>query len=349
MGGFGREVNDSRWDGVKFVENCEDMSDAPLMKAAVYRTYGPPEVVGIEDVLKPAPRDDEVLVRVQAATVVAPDWRFRKPEPFLIRAMNGLSRPKINILGMELAGVVEAVGANVTRFRVGDEVFGSAGTKFGAHAEYVCVAAGRGLERKPANLSFEEAAPLSYAGVTALHFLRQANIKPGQRVLIYGASGAVGTASVQIAKRHFGAHVTGVCSGANLDMVCSIGADDAIDYTKEDFARAGAVYDMIMDTVGESGFSRSLRALNRGGVYLLVAAGPGEMLAGVWVSAMSPSKVITGVALTKDGDLALLRELAEAGKLKPVIGRRYSLEQIVEAHRYAESGRKVGNVVVAVG
>ncbi|HCK84839.1 MAG TPA: NAD(P)-dependent alcohol dehydrogenase [Hyphomonadaceae bacterium] len=318
------------------------------MKAAIYRAYGPPDVLRIEEVPKPSPGDEEVLVRVHAATVVAPDWRFRRPAPFLIRAMNGLTRPKITILGMEVAGVVEAVGANVTRFAAGDEVFGSAGTKFGAHAEYVCVAAGRGLERKPANLSFEEAAPLSYAGVTALHFLRQANIKPGQRVLIYGASGAVGTASVQIAKRHFGAHVTGVCSGANLDLVRSIGADDAIDYTKDDFSRAGRVYDVIMDTVGYSGFSRSLRALKRGGIYLLVDAGPEAMLAGVWVSATSPTKVISGVALTKEGDLALLRELAEAGKLKPVIGRRYSLEQIAEAHAYAESGRKVGNAVVVL-
>lgn len=319
------------------------------MKAATYRAYGPPDVLRIEEVPKPSPGGGQVLVRVHAATVVAPDWRFRKPEPFLIRAINGLSRPRINILGMELAGVVEAVGANVTRFAAGDEVFGSAGTRFGAHAEYVCVAAGRGLERKPGNLSFEEAAPLSYAGVTTLHFLRQANIKPGQRVLIYGASGAVGTASVQIAKNYFGAHVTGVCSGANLEMVRSIGADEAIDYTKEDFSRAGAVYDVIMDTVGESGFSRSLRALKRGGFYLLVAAGPGEMLAGAWVSMTGRASVISGVALTKDSDLALLRELAEAGKLKPVIGRRYSLEQIAEAHAYAESGRKVGNVVVAVG
>lgn len=202
------------------------------------------------------------------------------------------------------------------------------------------------LEHKPSNLSFEEAAPLSYAGVTALHFLRQANIRPGQRVLIYGASGSVGTASVQIAK-HFGAHVTGVCSTANLDMVRSIGADAVIDYTKEDFA-SGAPYDAIMDTVGESGFSRSLRALKRAGVYLLVAAGPGEMLAGAWESMSGRVSVISGVALGKEGDLALLRELAEAGKLKPVIGRRYPLDHIVEAHKYAESGRKVGNVVVSV-
>ncbi len=318
------------------------------MKAAVYRAYGPPDVLGIEDVPKPRPGADQVLVRVHASTVIAPDWRFRKPEPFLIRAMNGLSRPKINILGMELAGVVEAVGANVKRFAAGDEVFGSAGTKFGAHAEYVCVAAGKGLERKPANLSFEEAAPLSYAGVTALHFLRQANIKPRRRVLIYGASGAVGTASLQIAKNHFGAHVTGVCSGANLDMVRSIGADEVIDYTKDDFAARGEHYDVIMDTVGKSGFSHSLRALKRGGIYLLVAAGPGEMLAGAWVSMTGRVSVISGVALGKEGDLALLRVLAESGKLKPVIGRRYSLDQIAEAHGYAESGRKVGNVAVTV-
>src|SRR5258708_1644324 len=228
------------------------------MKAAVYRRYGPPDVVQIEDVEKPVPKDDEVLVRIYAATVCAADWRFRKADPFFIRLMNGLRRPKkINVLGMEFAGTVESVVKAVTRFGEGDQVFGSTGFKLGAHAEYACVREDGMLAIKPVNMALEEAAAILFGGFSALHFLRQAKIHSGQRVLIYGASGSVGTFAVQLAK-HFGAYVTGVCSTTNLELVRSLGADEVVDYTKEGFSRAGQVYDIVLDAVGYSWCSRSL-------------------------------------------------------------------------------------------
>jgi len=318
------------------------------MRAAVYRRYGPPNVVQIEDVEKPVPKDNEVLVRIHATTVCAADWRLRKADPFLIRFMNGLWRPtKIHILGMEFAGRVESVGKAVTRFTEGDEVFGS--TR-GTHAQYTCLPEDGALAIKPVNMTLEEAAAVLFGGVSALHFLRRAKIQAGQKVLIYGASGSVGVFAVQLAK-HFGARVTGVCSTANLELVKSLGADEVVDYTREDFSRAGRVYDIVFDTVGKSGFSRSLRSLKRGGVYVR-EAGPfwllSSMFAGMWASITGAAEVIGGVARRAPGDQSFLKGLIEAGKLRTVIDRRYSLDEIAEAHRYAEAGHKKGNVVIVL-
>ncbi|TMH05258.1 MAG: NAD(P)-dependent alcohol dehydrogenase [Betaproteobacteria bacterium] len=321
------------------------------MKAVVYTRYGPPDVLEIKDVAKPVPGNNEVLVRIHATTVCAADWRLRKADPFIVRLMNGLWSPRIQILGMELAGKVESVGKAVTRFREGDQVFGATGFKFGAHAEYACLPQDGLLEIKPANMTFEEAAAVPFGAVTALHFLRKAKIQAGQKVLVYGASGSVGVFAVQLAK-HFGAHVTGVCSTANLDLVKSLGADEVIDYTREDFSTAGPVYDIVFDTVGKSGFARSLKSLKRGGFYVVIAPSGGlasvvgDILRGIWVSMTGAAKVIGGMARAAPGDLAFLKGLIESGKLRTVIDRRYSLDEIAEAHRHAEAGHKKGHVVI---
>ena len=323
------------------------------MRAAVYRQYGPPEVVRIEEVEKPVPRDNEVLVRIHATTVSA-DWRMRRAEPFLVRFPNGLWRPKkIGILGMEFAGTVESVGKAVSRFGVGDEVFGSNGFHFGAHAEYACASQDGLVALKPANMTMEEAAAVSFGGVSALDFLRRAKIQAGQKVLIYGASGSVGVFAVQLAK-HFGARVAGVSSTTNLDLVRSLGADEVVDYTREDFSKAGRAYDVVFDAVGKSGFSRSLKSLKRGGFYVRVGGSGrllpmlGETIRGMWVSLTGAAKVLSGVARGRPGDLLFLRGLIEAGKLRTWIDRRYSLDEIAEAHRYAEAGHKKGHLVIVV-
>ena len=322
------------------------------MKAAVYRRYGPPEVVQIKNVEKPVPKDNEVLVRIHATTVSAADWRMRRAVPFIARFMNGLWGPKkIHILGMEFAGKIESAGKAVSRFGAGNEVFGSTGFKFGAHAEYVCLPEGALLTIKPVNMTFEEAAAVLFGGMSALHFLRKAKIQTGQNVLVYGASGSVGVFAVQLAK-HFGARVTGVCSTANLDLVKSLGADEVVDYTREDFSRAGRVYDIVFDTVGKSGFSRSLKSLKRGGFYVRVGGSGrlssilGDILRGMLISITGVAKVIGGVARGNGGDLSFLKGLIEAGKLRTVIDRRYSLDEIAEAHRHAEAGHKNGHVVI---
>ncbi len=321
------------------------------MKAAVYRRYGPPEVVHVEEVEKPSPKDDEVLVRVHATTVAAADWRLRRAKPFLVRIISGLLRPKNRILGMEFSGTVESVGKSVTGFRAGDRVFGSTGFAFGAHAEYLCVSETGRLAIKPVNMTLEEAAAVLFGATSALHFLRLANIRPGQNVLIYGASGSVGVFAVQLAK-HFGAHVTGVCSTANLELVKSLGADEVVDYTREDFSKGGRVYDVVCDTVGKSGFSRTLRCLKRGGFYPRIGASGGlptilgGMLRGMWISVTGAAKVLGGVARGAPGDLAFFKKLIEAGELRTVIEKRYPLAEIADAHRHAEAGHKKGHVVV---
>jgi len=315
----------------------------PHMKAAVSGRG----VVQINDVEKPAPKDNEVLIRVHATTVCAADYRLRNM-PYIVGWIIGLGKGKI--LGMELAGTVDSVGKAVTRFRAGDQVFGGTGFKFGAHAEYACALESR-LEMKPVNMTLEEAAAVLFGGLTALYFLRKANIQSGQNVLVYGASGSVGVYAVQLAK-HFGARVTGVCSTANLDMVKSLGADDVVDYTKEDFSRAGRVYDMIFDTVGKAGFSRSLKSLKRGAPFVRIAPSgglssiPGDTLREMWISITGAAKVVGGLPRSAPGDHSFLKGLIEAGALRTVIDRRYSLQEIAEAFRYAEAGHKKGHVII---
>src|SRR2546427_2439524 len=289
----------------------------PLMKAAVYTRYGQPDVLEIKDVEKPVPKDNQVLVRIHATTVCAADWRMRKADPVITRFMNGLWGPKkIRILGLEFARTIESVGNAVTRFAEGDQVFGSTGFKFGAHAEYTCLPEDALLATKPVNMTFEEAAAVWFGGVSALHFLRKAKIQAGQKVLIYGASGSVGVFAVQLAK-HFGAHVTGVCSTSNLDLVKSLGADEVVDYTREDFSRAGRVYDIVFDTVGKSGFSRSVKSLKRGGFYVRVGGSGrlssilGGILRIMLVSITGGAKVIGGVARGAAEDLSFLKGLIE--------------------------------------
>jgi NADPH:quinone reductase-like Zn-dependent oxidoreductase len=315
------------------------------MKAAVYMQYGPPDVLQIRDVPKPVPKENEILLRIKSTAVNSGDFRLRKADPFAVRFFFGLMKPKINILGSVFSGEVEAVGHQVSYFKAGDQVFGHTDMRFGAYAEYICLPEDGSLALKPALISHEEAAAIPFGGVTALHFIRKAMIKPGQKVLISGASGAVGTAAVQLAKS-FGAIVTAVCSTANIDLVKSIGADKAIDYTKEDFTQNGEIYELIFDTVNTIPVSRALRSLAKNGIMILSAAGMSEMLQGLWVSKISNKKVLTGVISHKAADIIFLKELIEAGKYKAVIDRVYPLEQIAAAHTYVEGGHKKGNVII---
>lgn len=315
------------------------------MKAAVYTQYGQPAVLQVKEVAKPIPGDHEILIRVKATAVNSGDVRLRKADPFAVRFIFGLSKPKINILGSVFSGEVEMVGKEVTHFKTGDAVFGHTDMRFGAYAEYKSMPEDGSLALKPAGITHAQAAAIPFGGVTAWHFIKRANIKPGQKVLIAGASGAVGTAAVQLAKS-LGAEVTAVCSTANISLVKSIGADKVIDYTKEDFTKNGEMYDVIFDTVKTIHVSRSVKSLNKNGVMILSAAGMPEMLQGLWTSKTSNKKVLTGVISHTAADIIFLKELMAAGKLKAVIDRAYPLEQIAEAHAYAEKGHKKGNLII---
>ena len=317
------------------------------MKAAVYFQYGTPQVLRIEDVEKPTPKEDEILIRVKATAVNSGDWRLRKADPFAVRFIFGLFKPKIKILGSVFSGVVESVGKNVKLFKVDDFVFGHTDMSFGSYAEYKCLPENGSIALKPSNMTHLEAAVIPFGGVTAWHFIKKAAIKPGQKVLVVGASGAVGSAAVQLAKS-FGANVTGVCSTANIALVKSIGADKVIDYTKEDFTRNGETYDVIFDAVKTISVSGSLKSLNRNGIMILSAAGISEMLQGLWISRINKKKVLTGVISHTAADIIYLKELIEKDKFKPVIDRTYMLEQIAEAHAYVEKGHKKGNVAIEV-
>jgi NADPH:quinone reductase-like Zn-dependent oxidoreductase len=329
-----------------------------LMKAIVWTKYGPPDGLQLKEVEKPTPKEDEVLIRIYATTVFAGDCELRSLKfPLFMslpmRIYVGLIRPtRITILGQELAGEIEAVGKDVKLFKRGDQVFAATGFGMGAYAEYICLPEEpKGMEGvlaiKPANMTYEEAAAVPTGGLEALHFLRKGNIQSGQKVLINGSGGSIGTFAIQLAK-YFGAEVTAVDSTGKLDMLRSIGADQVIDYTQEDFTKSGQTYDVIFDVVGKSSFSCSIRSLKKKGFYLLAMPGLSQMVRGLWTSMRSSKKVIFGAANQKTEDLIFLKELIEAGKIKSVIDRRYPLEQTAEAHRYVETGHKKGNVVITV-
>lgn len=296
------------------------------MNAVVYKKYGTPDVLELTDIPRPTPKANEVLIKIHATSVTAGDWRLRKADPFLARIFNGLFKPsRVKVLGFELAGVVEQVGEKVQSFQIGDPVFASCGLRFGGYAEYTCLPANDLIAIKPANMTFEEAATVPVGGLTAWRFLKQNGLKAGDQVLVYGASGSVGTFAVQIAKAA-GAEVTAVCSTANIELVKRLGADHVIDYTQEDFTSTGARFDIVFDAVGKTSKSACKHLLKTGGRYTTVAKNP----------------------KSNPGDLQELKRLIEAGKLISVIDRTYPLEQIREAHIYVESFRKKGNVAIRV-
>ncbi|MGB3715675.1 MAG: NAD(P)-dependent alcohol dehydrogenase [Candidatus Promineifilaceae bacterium] len=328
------------------------------MKAIVWTKYGPPDVLELREVEKPTPKDNEVLIRIYATTVTAGDCELRSLKlPIYIglpmRMWMGVIKPRgTSILGTELAGEIEATGKDAKRFKEGDQVFGSAGMGFGANAEYICLPEEpQGLEGgvaiKPANMTYEEAATVPFGGRDALHFLRKGNIQSGQKVLINGAGGSIGTYAVQLGK-YFGAEVTAVDSRGKLDMLRAIGADQVIDYTQEDYTKRGEIYDVIFDVVGTISISRSGRSIAQNGTYLLANPRLSQMVQGLWTRMTSSKKVIMEAASGTIEDLIYLRELIEAGKIKSVIDRSYPLEQIAEAHRYVEKGGKKGNLVITV-
>jgi len=322
------------------------------MKAVVCTKYGPPEVLQPREVEKPVPKDNEILIKVHATTVTSGDTRirgFKVPLSFWLpaRIALGFRSPKINILGAELAGEIKSVGKDVKKFKAGDQVFAYPGHHGGGYAEYTCIREDSAVAIKPANLTYEEAAAVSFGGNTALYFLTQADIKDGQKVLIYGASGSVGTYAVQLAK-YFGAEVTGVCSSSNIELVKSLGADKVIDYTKEDFSKNSEIYDVIFDAVGKSSISDCMESLQKEGVYLQAVATPATSLRMQWTSITNSRTLIGGTAVPKTENLNILKKLVETGNIKPVVDRTYPIEKIIEAHRYVDKGHKKGNVVITV-
>ncbi len=324
------------------------------MKAILHTKYGPPDVLQLKEVEKPIPKDNEVLIKVYATTVTTGDCNVRNftfvPKLFWLpaRMYFGFIRPKINILGTELAGEIEAVGKDVKLFKEGDQVFGLHGFGFGAHAEYKCMPEDGVLAIKPTNMTYEEASAVPFGAHTALFYLRdKGNIQSGQKVLIYGASGSIGTFAVQLA-RYFGAEVTGVCSTTNLEMVKSLGAEKVIDYTEEDFTKSSETYDIIFDTVGKTSFSRCKNSLKQKGIFLAALIDLTELVQILWTGVIGSKKVKGGVAPERTEDLIFFKELMEKGKIKPIIDRRYPLEQIPEAFRYVEKGHKKGNVAITV-
>ena len=317
------------------------------MKAIICTKYGSPDVLQMQEVEKPSPKDNELSIKIHATSVTSGDARIRRADPFIIRLLFGFKKPRKSILGVVIAGEIESVGKNVTKFKVGDRVFGTTGMAFGAYAEYQCLPEDATLALIPINMSYEEAAAIPFGATASLHFLRKGNIKKGQKVLIYGASGALGTAAVQLA-RHYGAEVTAVCSTSNIEMMKILGADKVIDYTKEDFSKNGITYDIIYETVGKSSFSDCINSLNKNGYLLLANTEPSLLFKGIWTSISSSKKVIAGIIKESAQEMNYFKELIESGKLKAVIDKTYPLEQIAEAHAYVDKGHKKGNVVIRI-
>jgi NADPH:quinone reductase-like Zn-dependent oxidoreductase len=320
------------------------------MKAIVYTKYGPPDVLKLKEVEKPVPRDNEVLIKIHATTVNRNDCGFRKPEyPFIIRPINGFFRPRRKILGTELAGEIESIGMDVKTFKPGDQVFGLNTWYFGTHAEYICIPEKGSITTKPANMTYDEAAAVCDGAYLAMTYIRKSDFKKVKKVLINGASGSIGTASVQLVK-HYGAHITAVCNTKNLSLVKSLGADDVIDYTKEDFTKTGQRYDVIIDAVGKSSFFRCRKILNPDGIYFSTELGflAQNIFLPLFTCIFGSRRVMFPMPKDSKVDILFLKELIESGKYKAVIDRRYPLDQIVEASRYVETGEKTGNVVITI-
>jgi NADPH:quinone reductase-like Zn-dependent oxidoreductase len=332
------------------------------MKAIVYTEYGPPDVLQLKEVEKPTPKDNEILIRIYATSVTYGEVMVRNLRKITPRKFNmplpllplnwmifGFRKPKITVLGAELAGEIESVGKDVTRFRKGDQVFGYRGMSMGAYAEYLCMPEDGSVAIKPTNMTYEEAAVVPYGAMMALNLLRKVNIQPGQKVLVNGASGGIGSAAVQLAKHHFGAEVTGVCSTPRLEFVKSLGADKVIDYTKEDFTQSGETYDLIFAILGKKlSFSRCKSSLSENGRYLLASFGMIQLFQMLWTSMIGSKKVICAMAGESHEDLIFIKELIEAGTIKAAIDKSFPLEQTAEAHRYVEEGHKKGRIAITV-
>jgi NADPH:quinone reductase-like Zn-dependent oxidoreductase len=320
------------------------------MKAAVHTSYGPPEVARISEVEKPAAKDNEVLVKVHATTVNRTDCGLRAAEPFVNRFFTGLIRPRVTVLGNEFAGEVEAVGSGVTSFEVGDRVFGYNGSRFGAHAEYLAIPEDGSVATMPANVTFEEAAPSTEGSHYALSLIRKAKIRSGQGVLVNGATGAIGSAAVQLLRR-LGADVTAVCDTENVELVRGLGAGRVIDYTAEDFTKDEQTYDVVLDAVGKSSFGRCKRLLKPGGIYLSSDLGPLSQnpILALITPLFGGKRVMFPIPRDDQETVRYFKGLVESGEFKPLIDRRYPLDQIVQAYRYVETGQKIGNVVISVG
>ena len=319
------------------------------MKAVIHTKYGPPEVLQLKEVEKPTPKDNEVLIKVYTTTMNRTDCGFRSAVYFISRFFSGLLKPKYQTLGCEFAGVIEEVGKDVTSFKIGEKVFGYNDTKFGAHAEYMTMAENEAIVTMPSDLSFEEAAPITEGAHYALCDIRAAKVKSGQNVMIYGATGAIGSAAVQLAK-YFGAKVTAVCNTKNVELLKSLGADVVIDYQKQDFTKTDQTFDFIFDAVGKSSFGACKPLLNKNGIYISTELGKnGE---NIFLALITPmlggKKVLFPLPTINKEDVVFLKDLVESGKFKPVIDRRYTLAQIVEAAKYVETGQKTGNVVITV-